>query len=76
MLPQKNYEPRRRLWSRRRKVKSKVPRVTAISTDQLVPCPSCGVAMKLFEMHTFECAQCGGAVTAADVFMTLHRDIE
>jgi tRNA(Ile2) C34 agmatinyltransferase TiaS len=41
------------------KRKTKAIRVTAISTDQLVPCPTCGVFMKLSDAQAFECEACG-----------------
>jgi tRNA(Ile2) C34 agmatinyltransferase TiaS len=38
--------------------KAKAVRVTAISTDQLVPCPSCGGFMRLSDAQAFECKRC------------------
>jgi tRNA(Ile2) C34 agmatinyltransferase TiaS len=42
--------------------KSKAVRVAAVSTDQLVPCPTCGGFMRLSDARAFECRQCGYAI--------------
>jgi tRNA(Ile2) C34 agmatinyltransferase TiaS len=39
--------------------KAKAERVTTISTDQLVPCPTCSAFMRLSDAQAFECKQCG-----------------
>ena len=38
--------------------KAKAVRITTISTDQLVLCPSCGDPMSLSDAQTFECKPC------------------
>ena len=76
MLSQRSHHqsaPGPRLW-RRRKAKTKAMRVSAISTDQLVPCPTCADPMKLAGMQTFECKRCDRALTAEQVFDTLLSD--
>jgi len=50
---------RPRLRSRR---EPKAVRVSAVSTDQLVPCPTCGGFMRLSKTQVFECKQCGLAI--------------
>jgi len=50
---------RPRLHSRR---EPKAVRVSAVSTDQLVPCPTCGGFMRLSKTQVFECKQCGLAI--------------
>ena len=51
--------------------KSKAVRVAAISTDQLVPCPSCGGFMRLSEAQAFECRQCGRAIRVEGVLKSM-----
>jgi tRNA(Ile2) C34 agmatinyltransferase TiaS len=65
LLTRKNNSSRERpiLW-RRRKPKAKALRVATITTDQFVLCPKCGDPMKLFEMLTFECKECGYQINA------------
>jgi tRNA(Ile2) C34 agmatinyltransferase TiaS len=51
--------------------KAKAVRVAAISTDQLVPCPSCGGFMHLAE-GAFECKQCGRAIRVEGVLKSME----
>jgi len=46
-------------------------RVTAISTDLLVPCPTCGGFMRLSDAQAFECKQCGHAIRVEGVLKTM-----
>jgi tRNA(Ile2) C34 agmatinyltransferase TiaS len=57
-----------RLRSRR---KAKALRVTAISTDQLVPCPTCGGFMRLSDAQMFECKRCGLAIRVEGVLKSI-----
>jgi tRNA(Ile2) C34 agmatinyltransferase TiaS len=61
---------RARLRSRR---KGKAVRVTAVSTDQLVPCPTCGGFMRLSDGRAFECKQCGLAIRFEGVLKSMDR---
>jgi tRNA(Ile2) C34 agmatinyltransferase TiaS len=62
----------RRLRPRlRSKREGKAMRVTAISTDQLVPCPTCGGFMQLSDARAFECKQCGLAIRVEGVLKTM-----
>jgi hypothetical protein len=54
--------------------KAKAVRVTAISTDQLVPCPSCGGFMRLSEAQAFECRQCGRAIRVEGVLKSFDGE--
>jgi tRNA(Ile2) C34 agmatinyltransferase TiaS len=47
--------------------KAKVVRVTAVSTDQLVPCPTCGGFMRLSDARAFECKRCGHTIRVEGV---------
>jgi tRNA(Ile2) C34 agmatinyltransferase TiaS len=49
-------------------------RVAAISTDQLVPCPSCGGFMHLSDAQAFECKQCGRAIRVEGVLKSMDGD--
>jgi len=51
--------------------KAKAMRVAAISTDQLVPCPSCGGFMRLSDAQAFECKQCGRAIRVEGVLKSI-----
>lgn len=51
--------------------KAKALRVAAISTDQLVPCPTCGGFMRLSEAQAFECKQCGRAIRVEGVLKSM-----
>jgi len=51
--------------------KVKAMRVTAISTDLLVPCPTCGGFMRLSDAQAFECKQCGRAIRVEGVLNTM-----
>jgi hypothetical protein len=51
--------------------KAKAMRVTAISTDLLVPCPTCGGFMRLSDAQAFECKQCGHAIRVEGVLNTM-----
>ena len=51
--------------------KTKAARVAAISTDQLVPCPSCGGFMHLSDAQSFECKQCGRAIRVEGVLKSI-----
>lgn len=51
--------------------KPKTMRVAAISTDQLVPCPTCGGFMRLSDAQAFECKQCGRAIRVEGVLKTI-----
>jgi tRNA(Ile2) C34 agmatinyltransferase TiaS len=51
--------------------KTKAMRVTAISTDQLVPCPTCGVFMKLSDAQAFECKPCGWSIRVEGVLKSV-----
>ena len=51
--------------------KAKAMRVAAISTDQLVPCPTCGGFMRLSETEAFECKQCGRAIRVEGVLNSM-----
>ena len=51
--------------------KAKAVRVAAISTDQLVPCPTCGGFMRLSEAQAFECKQCGHAIRVEGVLKSM-----
>jgi hypothetical protein len=51
--------------------KAKTMRVAAISTDQLVPCPTCGGFMRLSDAQAFECKQCGRAIRVEGVLKTI-----
>jgi len=51
--------------------KAKAMRVTAISTDLLVPCPTCGGFMRLSDAQAFECKQCGRAIRVEGVLKTM-----
>jgi tRNA(Ile2) C34 agmatinyltransferase TiaS len=46
-------------------------RVTAISTDLLVPCPTCGGFMRFSDARAFECKQCGHAIRVEGVLNTM-----
>jgi tRNA(Ile2) C34 agmatinyltransferase TiaS len=60
---------RARLRSKR---KEKAVRVTAVSTDQLVPCPTCGGFMRLSDAHArFECKQCRLAIRFEGVLKSM-----
>jgi tRNA(Ile2) C34 agmatinyltransferase TiaS len=61
-------ELRPRLRSSR---KAKTLRVAAISTDQLVPCPTCGGFMRLSDAQAFECKQCGRAIRVEGVLKSM-----
>ena len=54
--------------------KAKAMRVAAISTDQLVPCPSCGGFMRLSDAQAFECKQCGRAIRVEGVLKSMDGD--
>jgi tRNA(Ile2) C34 agmatinyltransferase TiaS len=54
--------------------KAKALRVSAISTDQLVSCPSCGGFMRLSDAQAFECKQCGRAIRVEGVLKTMDGD--
>jgi tRNA(Ile2) C34 agmatinyltransferase TiaS len=49
-------------------------RVAAISTDQLVPCPTCGGFMRLSEAQAFECKQCGRAIRVEGVLKSMDGE--
>jgi len=51
--------------------KAKTMRVAAISTDQLVPCPTCGGFMRLSDAQAFECKQCGRAIRVEGILKTI-----
>jgi tRNA(Ile2) C34 agmatinyltransferase TiaS len=51
--------------------KAKAMRVAAISTDQLVPCPTCGGFMRLSDAQAFECKQCGRAIRVEGVLKSI-----
>jgi tRNA(Ile2) C34 agmatinyltransferase TiaS len=51
--------------------KAKAMRVTAISTDLLVPCSTCGGFMRLSDAQAFECKQCGRAIRVEGVLKTM-----
>jgi tRNA(Ile2) C34 agmatinyltransferase TiaS len=51
--------------------KAKAMRVTAISTDLLVPCPTCGGFMRLSDAQAFECKQCGRAIRVEGILKTM-----
>jgi tRNA(Ile2) C34 agmatinyltransferase TiaS len=59
---------RSRLSSKR---KAKAMRVSAISTDELVPCPTCGGFMRLSDAQAFECKQCGLAIRFEGVLKSM-----
>ena len=64
----------RQLRSRlRSKRKRKVMRVTAISTDELVPCPTCGGFMRLSDAAAFKCKQCGLAIRFEGVLKSMDQ---
>ena len=50
---------------------AKAMRVSAISTDLLVPCPACGGFMRLSDAQAFECKQCGRAIRVEGVLKTM-----
>jgi tRNA(Ile2) C34 agmatinyltransferase TiaS len=54
--------------------KPKVVRVAAITTDQLVPCPTCGGFMRLSEAQAFECKQCGRAIRVEGVLKSMEGE--
>lgn len=54
--------------------KAKAVRVAAISTDQLVPCPTCGGFMRLSEAQAFECRQCGRAIRIEGVLNSIDGE--
>ena len=54
--------------------KAKALRVTAISTDQLVPCPTCGGFMRLSDAQAFECRQCGHAIRVEGVLKSMDSE--
>jgi hypothetical protein len=54
--------------------KAKAVRVAAISTDQLVPCPTCGGFMRLSEAQAFECRQCGRAIRVEGVLKSIDGE--
>lgn len=54
--------------------KAKAARVAAISTDQLVPCPTCGGFMRLSDAQAFECRQCGRAIRVEGVLKSLDSE--
>lgn len=54
--------------------KAKAVRVAAISTDQLVPCPTCGGFMRLSEAQAFECRQCGRAIRVEGVLNSIDGE--
>ena len=53
--------------------KAKAVRVTTISTDQLVLCPSCGDPMRLSDAQKFECKQCDRAFNIEGVLHVLEK---
>jgi ribosomal protein L32 len=61
---------RARLRSKRN---GRAVRVTAVSTDHLVPCPTCGGFMRLSNAHVFECKQCGLAIRFEGVLKSMDR---
>jgi len=54
--------------------KAKALRVSAISTDQLVPCPTCGGFMRLSDTQAFECRQCGRAIRVEGVLKSMDGE--
>jgi tRNA(Ile2) C34 agmatinyltransferase TiaS len=54
--------------------KAKAARVTAISTDQLVPCPTCGGFMRFSDAQAFECRQCGRAIRVEGVLKAMDGE--
>jgi len=54
--------------------KAKAARVAAITTDQLVPCPTCGGFMRLSEAQAFECKQCGRAIRVEGVLKSMDGE--
>ena len=54
--------------------KVKTMRVAAISTDQLVPCPTCGGFMRLSDAQSFECKQCGRAIRVEGVLKSIDGE--
>jgi tRNA(Ile2) C34 agmatinyltransferase TiaS len=52
--------------------KVKAIRVPAVSTDELVPCPTCGAFMRLSAAQAFECKQCGRAIRVESVLKTMN----
>jgi len=61
---------RRRLQRRPRK--RKVARVSNVSIDQPVVCPSCGNSMRLSELLTFQCKRCAQELTAEEALIILE----
>jgi tRNA(Ile2) C34 agmatinyltransferase TiaS len=51
---------------------AKAVRVTAISTDRLVPCPTCGGFMRLSDAQAFECKRCGHRIRVEGVLKSLE----
>lgn len=51
--------------------KAKAARVSAISTDQLVPCPTCGGFMRLSDAQAFECKRCGQSIRVEGILKTM-----
>jgi tRNA(Ile2) C34 agmatinyltransferase TiaS len=51
--------------------KAKAVRVTAISTDQLVPCPTCGGFMRLSNAQAFECKRCGRTIRVEGILKSI-----
>lgn len=66
MRPLRQLDPRLR-----RGRNAKAIRVTAISTDQLVPCPNCSEPMRLSDAQKFVCAQCGYTVDIEGILKSL-----
>jgi len=54
--------------------KTKAVRVAAISTDQLVPCPTCSGFMRLSDAQAFECKQCGRAIRVEGVLKSMDGE--
>ena len=54
--------------------KAKAMRVAAITTDQLVSCPTCGGFMRLSEAQAFECKQCGRAIRVEGVLKSMDGE--
>jgi tRNA(Ile2) C34 agmatinyltransferase TiaS len=54
--------------------KAKAVRVAAVSTDQLVPCPTCGGFMRLSNAQAFECSQCGRAIRVEGVLNSIDGE--
>jgi hypothetical protein len=51
---------------------AKAVRVTAVSTDQLVPCPTSGGFMRLSDAQVFECKRCDLAIRVEGVLKRME----